>query len=100
MPGPREQEQGMSRATVSFRHSHKIMALVPLAVLSVAWTASIATTGAGSALADASTEQTLPDGTSLPTEAIEAPASVSSAGGVAPGITGDAQQAVATASAS
>jgi len=76
------------------------MALVPLAVLSVAWTASIATTGAGSALADAQADTQLPDGTSLPTEAIEAPASVSAAGGVAPGITGNAQQAVATASTS
>jgi membrane-bound lytic murein transglycosylase B len=76
------------------------MALVPLAVLSVAWTASIATTGAGSALADAQSDTKLPDGTSLPTEAIEAPASVSPAGGVAPGITGNAQQAVATASTS
>jgi membrane-bound lytic murein transglycosylase B len=90
----------MSRSTARFRHGHKIMALVPLAVLSVAWTASIATTGAGSALADAQTDPKLPDGTSLPTEAIEAPASVSAAGGVAPGITGDAQQAVATASTS
>jgi membrane-bound lytic murein transglycosylase B len=90
----------MSRSTVRFRHGHKIMALVPLAVLSVAWTASIATTGAGSALADAQAETQLPDGTSLPTEAIEAPASVSAAGGVAPGITGNAQQAVATASTS
>ena len=89
-----------TRSLARFARSHKIMALVPLAVLSVAWTASIATTGAGSALADASTDQTLPDGTSLPTEAIEAPASVSAAGGVAPGITGDAQQAVATASTS
>ena len=89
-----------TRSIARLGRSHKIMALVPLAVLSVAWTASIATTGAGSALADAGTDQTLPDGTSLPAEAIEAPASVSSAGGVAPGITGDAQRAVATASAS
>jgi membrane-bound lytic murein transglycosylase B len=89
-----------SRSTARFRHGHKIMALVPLAVLSVAWTASIATTGAGSALADAQADTQLPDGTSLPTEAIEAPASVSAAGGVAPGITGNAQQAVATASTS
>jgi membrane-bound lytic murein transglycosylase B len=81
-----------------FGRGHKAMALVPLAVLSAAWTASIATTGAGSALADASTEQTLPDGTSLPTEAIEAPASVSSAGGVSSDVTGNAQQIVATTS--
>jgi len=90
----------MSRSPARFKHGHKIMALVPLAVLSVAWTASIATTGAGSALADAQADTKLPDGTSLPTEAIEAPASVSAAGGVAPGITGNAQQAVATASTS
>ena len=89
-----------TRSLARFARSHKIVALVPLAILSVAWTASIATTGAGSALADGSTEQTLPDGTSLPTEAIEAPASVSAAGGIAPGITGDARRAVATASTS
>jgi membrane-bound lytic murein transglycosylase B len=90
------------RSTARLGRSQKIMALVPLAVLSAAWTASIATTGAGTALAESSTErqQQLPDGTSLPTEAIEAPASVSAAGGVAPGITGDAKQAVATASTS
>jgi membrane-bound lytic murein transglycosylase B len=83
-----------------FGRGHKVMALIPLAVLSVAWTASIATTGASTALADSTTDQKLPDGTSLPTEAIEVPASVSAAGGVAPGITGDVQQAVATASTS
>ena len=42
-----------TRSTARFGRGHKIMALVPLAVLSVAWTASIATTGAGTALADA-----------------------------------------------
>jgi membrane-bound lytic murein transglycosylase B len=89
-----------TRSPARFGRSHKIMALIPLTVLSVAWTASIATTGAGTALADSSSDQKLPDGTSLPTEAIDAPASVSAAGGVAPGITGDAQQAVATASTS
>ncbi|WP_028643416.1 lytic transglycosylase domain-containing protein [Nocardioides sp. URHA0020] len=91
-----------TRSPARFGRSHKIMALVPLAILSAAWTASIATTGAGTALADSSSteQQQLPDGTSLPTEAIEAPASVSAAGGLAPGITGDAQRAVATASTS
>lgn len=81
-----------------FGRGHKAMAVVPLAVLSAAWTASIATTG-GTALADAETDPTLPDGTALPTEAIEVPASVSAAGSVANGVTGDAQQIVATASA-
>ncbi|MFC7496661.1 MULTISPECIES: lytic transglycosylase domain-containing protein [unclassified Nocardioides] len=77
------------------------MALVPLAVLSAAWTASIATTGAGTALADATTDATLPDGTSLPAQPIEEPASVTSAsGGAAEGVVGNAEQAVATASTS
>jgi membrane-bound lytic murein transglycosylase B len=84
-----------------FGRGQKAMALVPLAVLSAAWTASIATTGAGTALADATTEQSLPDGTDLPAQAIEEPASVSSAsGGVAPGVVGNAEQVVATASTS
>ncbi|MDF1606137.1 lytic murein transglycosylase [Nocardioides sp. YIM 152315] len=79
----------------------KAMAVVPLAVLSAAWTASIATTGAGTALADATTDSTLPDGTSLPTQAIEDPASVSSAsGGVRPGAVGNAERVVATATTS
>jgi membrane-bound lytic murein transglycosylase B len=88
-----------SGSTARFGRGQKAMALVPLAVLSAAWTASIATTGAGTALADADPEQALPDGTSLPGQAIEAPASVSSAGGVATGEVGNAKQVVATASA-
>ncbi|HEU4811299.1 MAG TPA: lytic transglycosylase domain-containing protein [Nocardioides sp.] len=75
------------------------MALVPLALLSAAWTASIAGVGVSSASADESPNATLPDGTSVPTEAIKAPASVSVAGDVAPGIT-DPGNAVATASTS
>ena len=46
----------MDQVDSALRRSRKIMALIPLAVLSVAWTASIATTGAGSALADATTD--------------------------------------------
>jgi membrane-bound lytic murein transglycosylase B len=72
----------MSRAR--FGRGQKAIALVPLAVLSAAWTATIAGTGPGTALADASTNPTLPDGSSVPTQAIKAPASVSSAGGIAP----------------
>ena len=47
----------------------KATALVPLALLSGAWTASLATT------ASASSDTTLPDGTTVPDSAIEAPAS-------------------------
>src|SRR6478735_9121149 len=92
----------MSRSR--FGRGQKAMALVPLAVLSAAWTASLASTGAGTALADASTQSPLPDGSTVPSEAIEAPASVSdaggTAGGIAPGIEGDTAQVVATTSTS
>jgi membrane-bound lytic murein transglycosylase B len=78
------------------------MALVPLALLSAAWTASIAGVGASTATASAETQPdaTLPDGSTVPTQVIEAPASVSSAGGVAPGVRGDGAQVVSTASTS
>jgi membrane-bound lytic murein transglycosylase B len=83
-----------------FGRGQKAMALVPLAVLSAAWTASIAGVGATTASASAEPETRLPDGTSVPTQAIEAPASVSGAGGVAPGVHGDPGTVVATASTS
>jgi membrane-bound lytic murein transglycosylase B len=78
----------------------KAMALVPLAVLSAAWTASLAGVGATTAAADATPETTLPDGTTVPTQAIKAPASVSAAGGVAPGVHGDVERVASTASTS
>ena len=55
---------------------HRATAIVPLAVLSAAWTASLYGVGAGTASADPDGSGTLPDGTVLPTAAIEAPASV------------------------
>ncbi|WP_280637374.1 lytic murein transglycosylase [Nocardioides sp. W7] len=85
-----------------FGRAQRATALVPLALLSAAWTVSLAGVGAGSATATQSPDQVpagLPDGTSVPTQAIEAPASVSSPDGVAPGIgAGGAAQAVSTAS--
>lgn len=67
----------------------KATALLPLALLSAAWTASLAGAGAGTALVSASSEEStpdrLPDGTSVPTRAIEAPASVSGPGDIVPG---------------
>jgi len=75
----------------------KATALVPLALLSGAWTTSLAVTGSASAATDG--EPTLPDGTSVPVEAIEAPASVSVPGVVAPGVpAGSADTVVASAS--
>jgi len=85
-----------------FGRAQKAMALVPLALLSAAWTASIAGVGASTATASAEVEPdtTLPDGSTVPTEVIRAPASVSTAGGVAPGVRGDGARVVSTASTS
>src|SRR3954463_14947723 len=82
-----ERDRESTMSTARFGRGHKAMALVPLAVLSAAWTASIAGVGGVTVVsADASPETTLPDGSSVPTEAIEAPASVSAGGGVSGGI--------------
>ncbi len=83
--------------------SHRLMtwqkatALVPLALLSGAWTMSLAATSTASAATG--DKPTLPDGTSLPAEAVEAPASVSVPGVIAPGVpAGSADSVVASAS--
>jgi membrane-bound lytic murein transglycosylase B len=75
----------------------KATALVPLALLSGAWTMSLAATSTASAATG--DEPKLPDGTSLPAEAVEAPASVSVPGVIAPGVpAGSADSIVASAS--
>ena len=72
--------------------------IVPLALLSAAWTASVA--GIGGITPPVSASQgpdgSLPDGTSVPTEAIEAPASVSDPDDLS--TDGNTQNIVATAS--
>ena len=72
--------------------------IIPLALLSAAWTASVA--GIGGVTPPVSAEQgpdtSLNDGTSVPSEAIEAPASVSDPDDL--GIDGNTQDIVATAS--
>jgi hypothetical protein len=78
----------------------KALALVPMALLSAAWTASIAGVSSPIAAADQRIDTTLPDGTSVPAKAIEAPASVTDGGSLGLGVTGDTQQVVATADAS
>ena len=85
-----------------FGRIQRATALVPLALLSAAATASLAGVGVQtvSAQGPTSAPTSLPDGTSVPTEAIEAPASVSAPGVVAPGISGNRHDAVATASTS
>jgi Transglycosylase SLT domain len=80
---------------------HKATALVPMAVLSAAWTASLLGVNAPLASAGERPDPTLPDGTSVPAQAIEAPASVSDGSLLALGVGDvDAQQIVATASTS
>jgi hypothetical protein len=75
----------------------KASALVPLALLSGAWTTSLTVTS--SASADGS-DGKLPDGTTVPDQAIKAPASVSNPGEIAPGVpTGSADKVIAGASA-
>ena len=81
----------------------KATALVPLGLLSAAVTASLVgvspTTVNASEEVEAPEVSALPDGSSVPTEAIEAPASVSTGDVVAAGLRGkNAQRVVATAS--
>jgi membrane-bound lytic murein transglycosylase B len=87
-------------STARFGRGQKAMALVPLALLSAAWTASLAGVGVSTASADTTPNTTLPDGTSVPTQAIKAPASVSVAGGVAPGVHGSTEQVISQVSTS
>jgi membrane-bound lytic murein transglycosylase B len=75
----------------------KASALVPLALLSGAWTASLAVSSATAD--DTSSAAKLPDGTAVPSKAIEDPASVSAPGQIAPGIkSGEADQVLSSAS--
>ena len=63
----------------------KSMVLLPLALLSGAWTASLVSSSAAASSAD-SKHSALPDGTKVPTNAIEAPASVPVPGVIAPAV--------------
>jgi membrane-bound lytic murein transglycosylase B len=78
----------------------KAASLVPLALLSAAWTASIA--GADSIASAAKHDgSNLPDGSAVPSEAITAPASVPIPGAIAPAVpNGAADATVAGASTS
>src|ERR1700754_3661431 len=96
--------EGTGRAllmsTTRFGRMQKATALLPLAVLSVAWTVSVASVGITPASAGEETGATLPDGTTVPSEAIEAPASVSSPSVVAPGLEGNPDKILSDASVS
>jgi hypothetical protein len=77
----------------------KAATLVPLALLSTAVSISIAGAGPVGSAAVVTPDGTLPDGSTVPAEAIRAPASVSSKSSLAPGLTGDPDHAVQDASA-
>ena len=74
----------------------KATALVPLALLSGAWTASLSLT---SAAADSEDAPKLPDGTTMPTQAVKQPANITAPGVIAPGVPkGKADQIIKSAS--
>ncbi len=83
-----------------FGRFQKATALVPLALLSAAVTASLAGVAPTTAVAGQQAPATLPDGTSVPTEAIEAPASVSTPASAARSVDGSLGREAQTASAS
>jgi membrane-bound lytic murein transglycosylase B len=76
----------------------KALTLVPLALLSGVWTASLVSSATASSTNDAKSGA-LPDGTKVPTAAIEAPASVPTPGVIAPAVPeGSADSVVSGAS--
>ncbi|MGO4256501.1 lytic transglycosylase domain-containing protein [Marmoricola sp. RAF53] len=78
----------------------KAATLVPLALLSAAWTASLAS-ASSTASAAHSDGSDLPDGSAVPSQAIKAPASVPIPGAIAPAVPdGTADAVVSGASAS
>jgi membrane-bound lytic murein transglycosylase B len=86
-------------SSTAMSRKSKALTLVPLALLSGAWTASLVSTSASAASSDHG--HRLPDGTKVPTSAIEAPASVPVPGVIAPGVpAGTADQVVTGASTS
>ena len=83
---------------VRFARAQKASALLPLAVLSAAWTAGLASTGSdASASAD---PHSLPDGTHIPAQAVRAPASLTPPRALGPGVAGHVHDVLSTASAS
>jgi membrane-bound lytic murein transglycosylase B len=81
-----------------FGRAQKASALLPLAVLSAAWTAGLA--NAGSDAPGTTGSQTLPDGTRLPAHAVRAPASLTAPPRLAREVPRIGRSVLATASAS
>jgi len=72
----------------------KATALVPLALLSCAWTATLTATGITPVAAKDPGATTLPDGTTVPDQALEAPASVTTPGSLAAGVPAGATRSI------
>ncbi len=87
-------------STKQFGRWQRAVAIVPLALLSAAWTANLAGAGGtASVTAESPQEDPTPqDAATVPDEAIEAPASVSSSDGLGLGVAGDTQQIIASSS--
>src|SRR3954470_23671013 len=88
----RPQTKAMSRRS-------KAITLVPLALLSGVWTASLVSASATASGTDDGANA-LPDGTKVPTNAIEAPASVPPPGGLAPAVPDGAADSVVSGASS
>src|SRR3954447_15052553 len=85
-------------SSTSLSRRSKAIALVPLALASGVWTASLVSASATASSADAK-HSSLPDGTKVPAKAIEAPASVPVPGVIAPAVPeGSADSVVSGAS--
>jgi membrane-bound lytic murein transglycosylase B len=80
-----------------FGRTQKATALLPLAVLSAAWTAGLATAGSDAAPADS---HGLPDGTRVPSQAVRAPASLTPSHALSQSLQRHAREVVRTARAS
>lgn len=83
----------------SLRRRTKALTIVPLALLSGAWTVNLVSSATAGA-ATTGQHHTLPDGTAVPKTAIQAPASIPQSGQVAPAVPdGSANAVVAGATA-
>ncbi len=87
----------MTTKTLSRRS--KAFTLVPLALLSGVWTASLVSSSANASSADKGSSN-LPDGTKVPANAIEAPASVPVPGVVAPAVPDGSEDSVVSGASS
>ena len=86
-------------STRSLSRRTKALTLAPLALLSGVWTASLVSTSATASPAGEGTSK-LPDGTAVPSEAIEAPASVPVPGVIAPAVPQGSADSVVTGASS